>query len=52
MFDYKVKQNEEDRADQKILDERAYQEQQKQEDRAYQEQETAKKLDQEYQYKY
>jgi hypothetical protein len=52
MFDYKVKQNEENIAAQKILDERAYQEQQKLEDRAYAEQQATNKLEQEYQYKY
>jgi hypothetical protein len=52
MFDYKVKQNEENTAAQKTLDDRAYAESQKLEDRAYTEQQDTKKLEQEYQYKY
>jgi hypothetical protein len=52
MFDYKVKQNEENIAAQKTLDDRAYAEGQKQETRTYEEQQATKKLEQEYQYKY
>jgi hypothetical protein len=52
MFDLKVKQNEENMAEQRRLEDRAYQEQQKLEERAYQEQLLTKKLEQEYQYKY
>jgi hypothetical protein len=52
MFDYKVKQNEENIATQKTLDDRAYAESQTQETRAYNEQQATKTLEQEYQYKY